>query len=66
MSKQKRFAFVDWNGNPRGLKNTNDLKEAIEIATEFQCEVIDTENENQPVYSVWSGWQEEWRNRNEI
>ena len=39
--------------------------EQIETADDFQCEVIDTKNGNQPVYNCWSGLQEEWRKRNE-
>ena len=61
-----RFRFVDWFGMPRGLHNTDNLQDAIKIANDFQCEVIDTENGNQPVYNCWSGWQEEWRTSYEI
>ena len=63
---QGRFRFVDWFGIPRGLEDTDNLQEAIKTADDFQCEVIDTENGNQPVYNCWSDWQEEWRNRNGI
>ena len=52
-----RYKFVDWFGLPRGLADTDSLQQAIKIANDFQCEVIDTENGNQPVYNCWSGWQ---------
>ena len=58
---QGRFRFVDWFGMPRGFKDTDNLQDAIKTADDFQCEVIDIENGNQPVYNCWSGWQEEWR-----
>ena len=61
-----RFRFVDWFGMPRGLSDTDNLQDAIKTADDFQCEVIDTENGNQPVYNCWSGWQEEWRTSYEI
>ena len=54
---KSRYKFVDWFGLPRGLNNTDDLQKAIKTADDFQCEVIDTENGNQPVYNCWSGWQ---------
>ena len=54
---KSRYKFVDWFGLPRGLNNTDDLQKAIKTADDFQCEVIDTANENQPVYNCWSGWQ---------
>lgn len=59
MEKYKRYKFVDWNGNQEGLENVDDLKKAIQMAIEFQCEVIDTETPigNQTVFSVWDGWQ---------
>ena len=54
---QGRYKFVDWFGMPRGLEDTDNLQDAIKTADDFQCEVIDTENGNQPVYNCWSGWQ---------
>lgn len=54
--KHKKYAFVDYNGNPRGLENVDDLIEAVCIAIEFQCEVIDIITENEIVFSVWEGW----------
>lgn len=61
-----RFRFVDWFGMPRGLNNTDNLQEAIKTADNFQCEILDTKNDNMTVYNCWSGWQEEWRKRNGI
>ena len=53
----KRYTFVDWNGISRGIENVDDLKEAIYIAMEFQCEVIDTQaTGDRIVFSVWEGW----------
>lgn len=58
----KRYKFVDVNGNQRGIENTDDLKEAIQNAIDFQCEVIDTQTPagNQIVFSVWDGWNVDW------
>ena len=56
---QGRYKFVDWFGMPRRLEDTDNLQDAIKIADDFQCEVIDTVNGNQPVYNCWSGWQME-------
>lgn len=58
MGKYKRYGFVDWNGNQKGLENTDSLMDAIQDAIEFQCEVIDTQAHggNQIVYSAWDGW----------
>ncbi|MCM1218804.1 MAG: hypothetical protein NC548_30335 [Lachnospiraceae bacterium] len=53
----KRYRFVDHNGNQRGIENVDDLNEAIQIAIDYQCEVIDTKATQSPVvYSVWDGW----------
>ena len=60
-----RYKFVDWFGLPRGLNNTDSLQQAIKNANDFQCEVIDTENDNMTVYNCWSGWNYDWRKRNE-
>lgn len=60
--KYKRYKFVDSNGNPCGIKNTDNLEEAIHTAIDFQCEVIDTQTSigNQIVFSVWDGWSTDW------
>lgn len=63
-TERKRFAFVDWFGIPRGIENTDSLLEAVENANEFQCEVLDTQDDNQVVYNCWSGWNKDWRKRN--
>lgn len=36
----------------------NSLEDAIKIAMDYQCEVIDTQipEGNQIVFSVWNGW----------
>ena len=65
-TERKRFAFVDYYGMPVGIENTDELQEAIENANEFQCEVTDTQDDNCPVYSVWDGWNKDWRKRNGI
>lgn len=54
----KRYKFVDSNGNQRGIENVNSLEDAIKIAMNYQCEVIDTQipEGNQIVFSVWNGW----------
>ena len=39
--------------------------EAIENANQFQCEIIDIQDDNCPVGSVWDGWNKDWRKRNE-
>lgn len=52
---QGRYKFVDWFGMPRGIIDTDDLQKAKELAIEFQCEVIDTQDENTPVFNCWSG-----------
>ena len=62
---RKRFAFVDYYGMPVGIENTDDLQEAIENANQFQCEIIDIQDDNCPVGSVWDGWNKDWRKRNE-
>ena len=62
---QGRFRFVDWFGIQCGLHNTDNLQEAINTANDFQCEILDTENDNMVVYNCWSGWNKDWRNRNE-
>ena len=62
---QGRFRFVDWFGMPRGLADTDNLQEAIKTANDFQCEILDTKNDNKTVYNCWSGWNTDWRKRNE-
>ena len=62
---QGRFRFVDWFGMPRGLADTDNLQEAIKTANDFQCEILDTKNDNMTVYNCWSGWNKDWRKRNE-
>lgn len=53
----KRYKFVDYYGNQRGIENVDSLEEAIQIAIDFQCEVIDTKAINSLiVFSVWDGW----------
>lgn len=58
----KRYMFVDWNGNTKGTENVDDLKEAVCIAIELQCEIIDkrTPTGNQIVFSVWDGWNHDY------
>lgn len=62
---QGRFRFVDWFGMPRGLSDTDNLQKAIKTANDFQCEILDTKNDNMTVYNCWSGWNKDWRKRNE-
>ena len=62
---QGRFRFVDWFGMSRGLAGTDNLQEAIKTANDFQCEILDTKNDNMTVYNCWSGWNKDWRKRNE-
>ena len=52
---QGRYRFVDWFGMPRGIRDTDDLQKAKELAIEFQCEVIDKQDENTPIFNCWSG-----------
>ena len=66
MSQIKRFAFVDWYGMPVGIKPTDNLQNAIADAIEFQHEVIDTQDNNCPVYSVWDGGNRDWKNRHSL
>ena len=63
----KRYKFVDWNGNQHGIDNTDDLKDAIQTAIDYQCEVIDTQTPigNQIVFSVWDGWNHDYDFYNE-
>lgn len=58
MKKYKRYRFVDWNGLPKGVIPTDSLLDAIQSATESECEVIDTQTPtgNQVVFSTWEGW----------
>ena len=51
---QGRFRFVDWFGVLRGLSDTDNLQEAIKTANDFQCEILDTKNDNMTVYNCWS------------
>lgn len=50
-----RYRFVDWFGFPKGLEDTDDLEQAKRDAIEFQCEIIDKENDNRPIFNCWSG-----------
>jgi len=56
--KYQRYQFVDWNGSPVGVENTDNLDSAVQKAIDFQCEVIYTQvpSGNQIVYSAWDGW----------
>lgn len=58
MNEYGRYKFADANGNQKGLENVDDIQIAIQIAIDFQCEVIDTKTPygSQIVYSVWDGW----------
>ena len=62
--ERKRYTYCDYYGMPVGQYDTDNLDEAIANANEFHHEVLDRQNENQPVYSVWDGWNEDWRNTN--
>ena len=63
--ESKRYTYCDYYGMTVGLHDTNNLDEAIVNANEFHHEVLDKQNGNQPVYSVWDGWNEDWRKSNE-
>ncbi len=58
--KVKRYRFLDYFGMPRGIQDTDNLHEAIETAIEFQCEIFDFEKK-EIVFSVWDGFNKEWR-----
>lgn len=60
MKENTRYKFVDWNGIPRGIKDVCDLNQAVLIAREFQCEIIDI-SKKQIVYSVWDGWDPDYK-----
>lgn len=62
MNNIKRYSFVDYNGNFKGIEDVDDLQEAVQLAVDYQCEVIDrkTPSGNQIVYSVWDGWNSDW------
>ena len=53
--KVGRYKFVDWFGIPKGIENTDDLQKAKGLALEFQCEVIDIQDDNRPIFNCWSG-----------
>jgi hypothetical protein len=56
-----KYSFVDVNGNPVGIADTDDIKEALDKAVNYQCEVIDRErNPPQIVYNVWDGFDKDY------
>jgi hypothetical protein len=62
-----RYTFVDVNGNPVGIHDTDDIKTALEKAVNYQCEIIDREcNPRQIVYNVWDGFDKDYTEYKEM
>ena len=55
MESKGRYWFCDWFGCWVGIRPTDDFEEAKRLAIEFQCEVIDHADGNNPVFNCWSG-----------
>lgn len=57
----QRYRFCDYNGNPVGIADTDDLSAAYRLALEFQCEFYDMQaSQSRIVFSAWDGWNRDY------